>query len=429
MKASEISCSILLVGTELTEGKVRDTNGSFLAAELKQRSLGVREIVLVPDNLPDITEALSRLTERDRVVLISGGLGPTSDDITRDALAAVAGVPLEEREECVVHLKNRGIVHALKTNARQTMIPRGFTVLPNENGTACGFYGFHKALTVCLPGPPGELQPLFFRFVMPLLSETFHLESPPELLFSTFLVSESVLEEELTAPAIPGVSWSTRAEELRVVVTLRGKNPEDLKGLYEHLRGVFGRNRVVPGEMEAADILSRILRSSGKRVVCAESCTGGLVAKLLTDAAGSSDIFWGSFVTYRKEAKERLSGFPEDLLDKYDPVSEPVAKAMCKGALAGSDADVAVAVTGYAGPEGGADRIPVGRVWIALSLKGQNTYTLCFDFRGGRGRIRRQAAVAALLCTASLLQDGERLDSNVNWGYSCTVFPLGPHVQ
>lgn len=291
-------------------------------------------------------------------------------------------------------------------------------MLPNPLGTACGFWGDGGALIISMPGPPRELQAMFTGPAAELLSERFSLDSPPELCFSLFLVSESVLEETLTGAGMPSVSWSTRVEEHRIVVTLRGKREGDLRRVYGAVEASFGSCRIAPEEIQAAGLFSRELRRRGKRVVCAESCTGGLAAKLLTEEPGSSNVFWGSLVTYREGAKSALLGIDGRLLEKEGSVSEAVVSRMCTGALRVSDADIAVAITGNAGPPMPEDRQPAGTVWVGAQLRGKDPQTRLFSFSGGRDRVRRQAAVAAILFGKAVFDGKERLDSNKNWGYS-----------
>jgi len=418
LRVSDVRCSILLIGTELTEGRIRDINGMFIASEMKRRSIPVREIVAVSDDTDILVATIRRLLAQNSIVFLSGGLGPTSDDITRDAVAVAFGVDLVESEACVRHLKSRGIGHAWKANSRQVLIPRGCGVLPNPNGTACGFWGTSGALLVSLPGPPRELQPMFAGQVAGLIAERFHLDSPPEVCFSVFLVSESVLEEALAETGDRRVSWSTRVEEHRIVVTLRGDSFDDLDRVHKALADYFGKQRVAGGETEAAALFADELRSRKMTVVCAESCTGGLTAKLLTEEPGSSDIFWGSFVTYRDNAKQGILGIAEDVLEKEGAVSEAVVSDMCRGALTHSSADIALAVTGYAGPDAPTEGPPVGTVWIAAQMRGMEVQAQCFRFPGGRNRVRRMSAVATILYGKSVLESGGRLDSNENWGYS-----------
>ncbi len=423
MPEREIRAAILAVGTELTEGVTQDSHGRFLAGLLGESGILVREIVLIPDDRRLFVEELKRLAERAQVVVVSGGLGPTSDDLSREVVAEAAGVELRYREELWRLIVERFAPGSpSETNRRQAYIPEGFEVIANPRGTAPGFWGRlsvagARAIVVALPGPPGELRPMATELVMPLLRRELGSAEPATLAATSFLVAESTLEEKLAEARLGEVAWSTRAEHLKVAFTLRGGQDFERTEMLRRVRERLGPLRIRDGEVEAERLLLDALRARRMTIALAESCTGGLGAKLLTDIPGASDSVWGAFVVYSNDAKVRQLGVPRDILDRYGAVSRETAASMAQCALDRSGADVSYAVTGIAGPGGGSPEKPVGTVWIAVGRRGREGYERGFRFAGSRDMVRRRSAVAATLVTDALLRGGD-VDNKANWEYS-----------
>ena len=391
---------LISVGTELTEGIIQDSHARYLSSELTSMGFSVVRSMLLPDHFSVFCLELERAAAECGLILITGGLGPTTDDLTREAVAETAGVKLEFHEEIwgrIVHrFRGRKVS---ETNKKQAMAPSGFRLIPNPNGTAPGFFGeMGTALVVALPGPPAELRPMFSDSVIAILSDRFGVPPAGEISWGTaMLVAESDLEEGLGKARRSGISWGTRVDEDRITFSLRGGSPAERAGVFSALEELFGRARIRSGDVKPTALLSSALAQGGKTLVTAESCTGGLLGKWMTDLPGSSRVYWGGFVVYSDDAKMRLLGVEKRLLDSYGAVSAEIASAMAAGALGKSSADVGIAVSGIAGPDGGTPEKPVGTVWAAVALRGGNTSVRRLFYPGYRDLIRRRTAVSCLL--------------------------------
>jgi nicotinamide-nucleotide amidase len=412
------SAVIISAGTELTEGIIQDSHVRFLASELTSLGFTVRRGLQIPDDKDLFQEELARAVKDACLVVITGGLGPTTDDLTRDIVAEAAGVPLDFHGEVWEGLQQRFKGRKLaESNRKQAMAPHGFILLPNPNGTAPGFQGdVGEALVVALPGPPSELRPMFAASVVPIIRKRFGAPEDRDILWGTALmVPESNLEEALQKCALADITWGTRVEEDRIGFSLRGGTPADREAFFQCLCGLLGAVRIRRGETRPALLLTEALLAAKATLVTAESCTGGLIAKYMTDLPGSSRVYWGGQVAYANEAKAALLGVPDDVLQRQGAVSEQAALAMARGAREKSGASVGMSVTGIAGPDGGTPEKPVGTVWIAVDLQGQNCEARLFNFSGSRDMIRRRSAVAAMLFAEARLIGGEFLDSRSKW--------------
>jgi nicotinamide-nucleotide amidase len=426
---SERRAIILSVGTELTEGVIVNTHFRYLGSELKGLGFQVVRGEQIPDELLLFRRALERAAAEAELLLVTGGLGPTSDDLTREAIAGAAGVKLEfqagiwrDLEERYASLGQR----LPEPNRRQAFVPRGFELLPNDWGTAPGFCGRlgpgasassgadagpdsrHSAFVAALPGPPSELEPMFRLRLLPVLSLHFPwLAAQGELAGTALLTPESALEESLQRHRQAAVSWSTRVAEDRIAFSLRGGSESERERFFAGLSAELGPVRIRRGEAQPAELLFRLLEKQGLLLALAESCTGGLVAKMLTDLPGSSRVFLGGAVAYSNAAKQRLLAVEQPILDRYGAVSRQTAVAMADGLFAVTPADLALSVTGIAGPEGGTSAKPVGTVWICARRRGGPEQARIFRFPGGRDLVRRRSAVAALVLAECLLTGSE----------------------
>ena len=422
----EITAAILAVGTELTEGSTQDSHGKYLAGVLAERGITTREILLLPDDRNLFAAALRRLAGDCDLVVVTGGLGPTSDDLTREVIAESAGVDLEFHEdlwhEITGHFAGRPVS---ETNRKQAYVPAGFTVIPNPYGTAPAFWGHlgdrrgenaARTLVVALPGPPRELRPLVAGQVLNLLRDQVGGREPELLAGTSFLLGESRLEELLREVRVAGVEWGTRAEQFRVAFRLRGGSAERRERMFEALVARVGSMRIRRGEVEAEGLLLDTLRSQRLVIALAESCTGGLGAKLLTDIPGASDLVWGSFVVYSNEAKQLMLGVSAETIRRFGAVSRETVSAMTAGALEQSSAQVSYAVSGIAGPGGGTAEKPVGTVWIGVRRREKEGIERGFLFSGDRDMVRRKSVVAAMLLTEGYLA-GREVDKDENWQY------------
>ncbi len=412
------SAIVLSVGTELTEGIIQDSHIRFLASELTSLGFSVCRGMQIPDSAPVFREELARAAGEADLVIVTGGLGPTADDLTREIVAEAAGVPLEFHQEVwdglVERFKGRRISD---TNRKQATAPQGFPLVPNPNGTAPGFYGeLSGALVVALPGPPSELRPMFAASIMPLLSERFGSALQKDILWATALmVPESNLEEALRESKPGELRWGTRVDDDRIVFSLRGGTPAEREACLAALVSSLGPTRIRRGETRPAQLLSEALLSRGMMLVTAESCTGGLIGKYMTDLPGSSRVYWGGIVSYSNAAKSGLLGVDGRALESFGAVSEETVTSMARAALARSDAGLSIAVSGIAGPDGGSADKPVGTVWIAVGVRGRPGASRCFAFTGSRDMIRRRSAVAAMLFAEAELLGNDFLDSRAKW--------------
>ncbi|MBA7543372.1 CinA-like protein [subsurface metagenome] len=339
------------------------------------------------------------------MIIVTGGLGPTSDDLTREAIAEAAGTELVFQQSIWEDLKKRYPGQKIaETNRKQAYIPQGFDILKNPVGSAPGFYGrINKSLIIALPGPPGELEAMYTAGVDRLIEDLFSLTVEQVLTGTAMLIPESSLEEQLQKCPGRSVTWGTRVTDDRIAFYLRGGNEEEQKAVFSCLQESLGSLYIRRGDVKPAQLLSRALRSHGLKIALAESCTGGLLGKWLTDLPGSSDIFFGGVTVYSIQAKFDLLGIDNRMVAEYGAVSSETAAAMTEATLKRCQADVGLAVTGIAGPGGGTAQKPVGTVWISFKRGDKKPLCRLFRFHGSRDQIRRKTAVAAFLLAESEL--------------------------
>lgn len=405
-----MTCAILSIGTEITRGELVDTNAAWLAASLTDLGFEVLEHCTVDDDEARIVAALERLAKTARVIVSTGGLGPTTDDLTTAAVAKALGVPLERDEGSLDQIRRRfdKLGRAMSaSNAKQADFPKGASVLANPIGTAPGFEvtlpGERGARAFFMPGVPREMQRMFDEQVTPRIRELSPNDSH-QIRFRTFGLPESVVGERLAGIEAqhPGVVIGYRAHfpEIEVKVLARAKDKSEAHELATRAAAEV-RTRladVVYGEGDDtfAGVVGRALRTRGWTLAIAESCTGGLVGHLLTREPGASDFLVLDAVTYANSAKQAVLGVDEDALRGHGAVSSEVATGMAEGARRVSGADVALSITGIAGPTGGTDTKPVGLVYLALSTaKGTIVKERNFQFRD-RAQIQTIAAYAGL---------------------------------
>lgn len=374
---------ILNTGTELLLGNTLNTHGGWFGRQLFTMGLRVAHQATVPDG-DAIREAIVEMVDRADALIITGGLGPTSDDLTREIVAETLGIELVQDEqalrtlEAFFALRNKPMV---EVNLKQVMVPVGADVLANPNGTAPGLYlpprinGRSRCAVFLLPGPPRELYPMFFEEVAPRLRALSGVEEIPAVCELKFTgVGESDFHHSLDAELaeIPELEYGYCAHIGEVDLRLIGSEGV----IHEARELVLGRFRdylISDDGSSMEETVIRLLREVGMKVATAESCTGGLIASRLTDVPGSSEVFTHGWVTYANEAKHEQLGVAMEMIDAHGAVSEEVARAMAEGALCKSGADIAVSVTGIAGPSGGKENKPVGTAWLGLAVKGGGT--------------------------------------------------------
>lgn len=402
-----MSAAILSIGTELTRGELVNTNASWLAEQLTELGMDVDEEVTVPDDVERIARTLRRLAERHAVIVSTGGLGPTTDDLTAKAAARAAGVSLVLHEPSLEAIKRRFAAARREmspSNAKQAELPEGATALENPLGTAPGFA---VSLGACrcffLPGVPREMERIFSDSVYPELAPLVERRSH-QVRLRTFGLPESVVGERLAGieEENAGITLGYRASfpEIEIKVLARASSAAGAEELASRVarqvRERLGEAVYGEGGDSYPAFVGRVLRDRNLTVAIAESCTGGMVGSLLTDVPGSSDYLLLDAVTYSNASKTSILGVSSEILRAYGAVSPECAAAMADGARRLADSDIAVSITGIAGPGGGTDEKPVGTVWIGLARRNRETTTELFKLYGDRTRIRRMAAHHAL---------------------------------
>ena len=401
-----MTCAVLCIGTELTRGELVNTNGPWLAAAMTELGFHVVEEATVDDDIGRIVSALRRLSETHEQIVCTGGLGPTTDDLTSAAVAETLGVPLVRDGEALEHIRRRFEKWKRtmsESNAKQADFPQGATVLANALGTAPGFsVAVGRAQAFFMPGVPREMMAMFEEQVAPRIRHLARRDSH-QLRLRTYGWPESVVGERLSGieERFPGVTLGYRASipEIEVKVLARAETHEAAQRLCARaatdVRAVLAEVLFGEGEATFASAVGKALRGRGKSLAVAESCTGGLVGHMLTREPGASDYLLLDAVTYANGAKSQLLGVSEEILRAHGAVSAEVAVAMAEGARRVSGADIALSITGIAGPGGGTPEKPVGTVYLALSTAEGTTVTAKM-FTGDRRQIQTLAAYAGL---------------------------------
>ena len=396
---------LLSTGDELLTGQVVDTNSTWLMDRLWDLGVMVRRKTLVGDDRADLDAAIRETTARADLVVMSGGMGPTEDDLTSACVAAVLGVPLvlDEPSLRTIEERFRRFGRTMTpNNEKQARFPRGATVIPNRFGTAPGFaVTIGRAELVCLPGVPVEYRGLCDEWVLPRIAARLG-EVPVGRVVKLFSVAEShadhAMRPVMDDPANAGVRFGFRAHWPEIHVKWMVPGPDAAARadrIAAAVRAIFGDAIWGEGKDELPDLVVARLAARGERVAVAESCTGGLLAELVTRVAGASAVFDLGVVAYANAMKERMVGVPADLLLSHGAVSEPVARALAEGVRREGGATWGLGVTGVAGPAGGTPEKPVGTVHLALAGP-TGTTAVQRLYRGDRERIRRYAAYEAL---------------------------------
>ncbi|MCA1962810.1 MAG: competence/damage-inducible protein A [Prosthecobacter sp.] len=395
-------------GDELLLGDTINTNAAWLGQQIAALGLMVSRHLVVSDGAV-IKDAMAEAAARSDVVLVSGGLGPTNDDLTRDSIAEILGLPMELDEGIKAHLEaffaKRNRVMS-SSNLRQAMVPRGAIVLENPFGTAPGLY-FPAELShargwnthfFLMPGPPRELKPMMETHVEPRLRALLPDGASRTIRYFkiTGLGESDIVERvEKQLEAVPGLTLGYCIRQGDVDVRLSGQ-PGPVAAGEAIVREKLGEHIVSTDRRLIEQVVVQALAERGQWLATAESCTGGYLASRITDVSGSSGVFGHGFITYANEAKQKHVGVPAELLEQHGAVSEPVARAMAEGARAASGAHHALALTGIAGPTGGSEAKPVGTVFIALASQGAETVVRRFFYPGTRDRFKLLSSQAAL---------------------------------
>jgi nicotinamide-nucleotide amidase len=402
-----MTCAVLCIGTELTRGELVNTNATWLAAALTDIGFEVVEKVVVADDKDPIVESLHRLARRVRVIVCTGGLGPTTDDLTTEAVARALDVRLVRDDASLDAIKRR-IEKFGRTmsasNAKQADFPEGADILPNPIGTAPGFGArFGETLAFFMPGVPREMKRMFEEQVAPRI-RALAPNNSYQVRLRTFGLPESVVGEKLAGveEAFAGTTIGYRAQfpEIEVKVLARAATHAAARELCERatleVRARLGAYVFGDADDTFAGVVGRALRAKGYTLAIAESCTGGLVGHLLTREPGASDFLVVDAVTYANSAKSKILGVDEDVIRWHGAVSSEVAAAMAEGVRRVSGASLALSLTGVAGPAGGTDEKPVGTVFIAVAGPNGATQVKERHFGGDRHQIQTLAAYAGL---------------------------------
>ncbi len=413
----------------------------FLTSKLTSMGYAVRRCVIIPDD-GSVKEEIERAVPDSDVILLTGGLGPTSDDITREVVASLAGVPLEKNTQVWNRLYDKIGDRIYGANEVQTLFPKGFTVIDNPLGTAAGFSGFLKrdraeadgggVLIFCMPGPPREMQPMFINTVEPALADYIGRNNTGTDEYSVFLLAEARLEDLCRqvklVNGLDGVSWGTRFQDCKISLYVNGENAGERRLFAEKLRAIAGKGLIADGCTEAVQILVNTLREKNYLVSTAESATSGLLAKLLTDIPGSSAWYWGGVNSYSADAKIKMLSVNEKEIKEHGMVTLECAKEMAEGVLRISGADLGVSITGIAGPSGEEEGKPLGTVCIGCASVKKNGEGASSDgadceavmvkmSHHTRESGRRRFAVIALILANFYLLGVPLIDIVSTWNY------------
>lgn len=405
------SAEILCVGTEILLGQIINTNAAWLARELSLLGIHSYYQTVVGDNSERLINMLRLAASRSDLIILTGGLGPTQDDLTMASVASFAGLPLQIHEESKVaiasYFKRMGRHSVSGNNWKQAMMPEGATVLPNRNGTAPGAvleipFGENRSIAlVLLPGPPSEMQPMFTDSVKPYLSQ-WSATRLRHRFIRLIGIGESSAEERLidlinnqTNPTV--APYASEGEVMfRITQSVSDSNdPDQTQDLVDEIDSRLGDYIYEVGSRTLPEVVKDLLSEQNLNVSIAESCTGGLISAAITDFPGASDVLVGSIVAYENSVKTGLLHVPETLIEEHGAVSEACVRAMASGCRNVMNTDYALAVTGLAGPEGGSEEKPIGLVWLAVA--GPNGIVARrLQLNGNRSRIRRVAVLQAL---------------------------------
>ena len=402
-----MTVEIIAVGTEILLGNIVNTNAAYLAEKCAGLGLSCYHQDVVGDNEERLMETIRLALTRADIILLSGGLGPTQDDLTKEAAAKVMGKALylhEPSREAIRQFFAERNLEITENNWKQAMVPEGCTVVENPGGTAPGIImaenGKHVGL---MPGPPGELIPMFERSIMPYLagltsgviySQTVKICGVGES------KAESMVEDLVDAQSNPTIATYAKIGEVHLRVTATAQDEKEAKKLVKpmvkELKGRFGNHvYTTDSEVTLEKAVVDLLMANKLTACTVESCTGGMLSARLINVPGVSEVFKSGYVTYSNKSKRKLLGIKKNILMKHGAVSEQIAREMAKTAAILARTDVSVSTTGIAGPDGGTPEKPVGLVYIGCNVCGRITVKEC-HFNGNREKIRESTVSAAL---------------------------------
>lgn len=408
---------IITIGDEILIGQIVDTNSAWMATELNKIGIRVKQISSISDDKEHILKALAEAASRASIIFITGGLGPTKDDITKKTLAEYFGVELVENKEAFVNVErifakyNRPL---LEINKQQALVPANCEVVLNENGTAPGMWFNHNGVIyMSMPGVPFEMMYMMEGQVLPKIKATLKL---PVIIHKTLLtvgegesfLAERIVDIENDLPSHIKLAYLPKLGQVRLRLSAFGEDEAALQKEVDAFATRFieriGAPFVIDQDIPLEKAILNLMESRGLTLSVAESCTGGYLSHLFTQHPGSSQVFLGGAVSYSYELKESILGVKNETLWQHGAVSEETVKEMVEGALQNFKSDLAVAITGVAGPGGGTEDKPVGTVWIAVAGK-QKTYLKKYTFGSKRRQNIERSAVMALSMLNTLLTE------------------------
>jgi nicotinamide-nucleotide amidase len=408
MNQGTVLASIITIGDELLIGQTIDTNSAWIARELNKIGIWVHRRIAIGDVWKDIWQSLDEESKLSDIILITGGLGPTADDITKPLLCQYFGGRLVVNEEALANVRNifENLLKRplLERNLKQAEVPDVCSVLQNGRGTAPGMW-FEKEgrVFVSMPGVPHEMKGMMTDSVLPRLAERFQQDPIVHRTLLTAGIGESFLAErikefETTLPRNIKLAYLPNYGMVKLRLSATGNDARtiaELEALFDMLKQQVADVLVVDEDIPLQEALGRMLRAKGQSVGTAESCTGGFIAHLITSIPGASDYYRGSIVAYDNAIKTTLLHVPPQVLQQYGAVSEQTVIEMVKGTLQALHCDYAIATSGILGPGGGSPEKPVGTVWVAVGNR-DKVRTHAFHFRYDRQRNTEMAASGAL---------------------------------
>ncbi|MBN2213964.1 MAG: competence/damage-inducible protein A [Bacteroidales bacterium] len=403
-----MKAEIITIGDEILIGQVIDTNSAFICSELNQTGIKVNRILSVPDNKDEIIDAINTSGKDVKIVLTTGGLGPTSDDVTKHALAEYFNQNLVLNNEVLEHIRRFLHTRRLKLNERnraQALLPERCRLLPNEFGTAMGMW-FEKENRhyFALPGVPHEMKAMMTGHVIPALIKQFELPAIVHCTIHTAGIAESVMADKISGwesdlPQNIKLAYLPSPGILRLRLTASGTDKRTLEGQVsyqaEKLKKIIGTGIFGIGHTTIEAETGSLLRQSRSTVAVAESCTGGNISRMITSVPGSSDYFRGGIIAYDNDVKIKMLGVDKRKIERYGAVSKHVVIQMAEGVRKKLKTAYAIATSGIAGPAGGTAEKPIGTVWIAVSCD-EKTFAMVFSFGNLRETNIMRASVAAL---------------------------------
>jgi len=416
-----MQAEIITIGDEILIGQIVDTNSAWIAQKLNAIGIRVKQISSVSDDREHILKALREAHERANIILITGGLGPTKDDITKKTLAEYFGVKLVENKDALANveaifrrLRGTTFTELLDVNRLQAMVPENCEVILNRNGTAPGmWFNYDDTIYMSMPGVPHEMMYMMEDSVIPKLKSTFKL---PHIIHHTIVTAgegESYLAQKIadiedSLPPYIKLAYLPKLGQVRLRLSAYGDNEDFLKEKVEdfatRITERVGSAVVAQEDIPIEKAILNFMGERGLTLSTAESCTGGYISHLITQHPGSSKVFFGGAVSYSYELKESVLGVKNETLWQHGAVSEETVTEMVQGALLNFKSDYAIAVTGIAGPDGGTPEKPVGTVWIGVA-NSEKTVTKKFSFGNKRLQNIERTAIAALNMLNILLKE------------------------